>query len=228
MINKEKLSAEELLSNYNEAMDFIKSKFSGERQELLLELFSEDELGERSIYAPASGRPQYHCCFVGGYWVHIMNVCKASIGVKKLYETMANRKADFTDEEMFMSAFCHDLGKLGDKYGTYYEEQKDEWRKNKLDEHYTFNKKVNNFDVPERGLWTLQDKGIKLTQKEWLAIKLSDGMYHEPNQYYLKSYDVNKQLKTALPYIIHTADFISTHAERHEELLTSPEDNVKI
>ena len=45
------------------------------------------------------------------------------------------------------------------------------------------------------------------------GIKLSDGMYDEGNQQYLKTFNPDQALRTNLPYIIHSGDFLACHAE---------------
>ena len=46
-----------------------------------------------------------------------------------------------------------------------------------------------------------------------LAIKLADGLYDDAAKDYFKTYDPEKGLKNNLPYIIHTADLLTCHAE---------------
>ena len=60
------------------------------------------------------------------------------------------------------------------------------------------------------------DNNIKVNLKETLAIKCSDGLYDEANQYYLKVFDAKRSLKNHLPYIIHWADHMATQAEYDE------------
>jgi hypothetical protein len=58
----------------------------------------------------------------------------------------------------------------------------------------------------------LQKYGITITEKEFLAIRLSDGMYDEGAQGYLKNFSPYA-MKTSLPYIIHWADHMASQAE---------------
>ena len=67
--------------------------------------------------------------------------------------------------------------------------------------------------VPDRGLWLLQHYGVKVTDKEYIGIKLTDGLYDEANKSYLMSYNPDWQLRSNLPYILHQADMMATHIE---------------
>ena len=67
--------------------------------------------------------------------------------------------------------------------------------------------------VPDRGLWLLQHYGVKVTDKEYIGIKLTDGLYDEANKSYLMSYNPDWALRSNLPYILHQADMMATHIE---------------
>jgi hypothetical protein len=59
----------------------------------------------------------------------------------------------------------------------------------------------------------LQSEGIEMSEKEYLAIKLHDGLYEEANKSYYISYSEDYALKTSLPYILHQADLIASKSE---------------
>jgi hypothetical protein len=67
--------------------------------------------------------------------------------------------------------------------------------------------------VPDRALMTLQRYGVTLTDNEWIAIKLSDGLYDESNEAYLKSSFIQYPLDTNLPRIVHIADYMASQIE---------------
>jgi len=67
--------------------------------------------------------------------------------------------------------------------------------------------------VPDRGLWLLQHYGVKVTDKEYIGIKLTDGLYDEANKAYLMSYNPDFGLRTNMAYILHQADMMATHIE---------------
>jgi hypothetical protein len=213
MIDKFKLNEEEIQQNYKEFIDFIKESFSGKRKEKLLKMYSENELGIELSTAPASMSEHFHLCYPGGYIQHIMNVVKNSFGQKKLFE-MGGGIVDWTNEEMIFSALHHDLGKLGDptEFGSYYITQTENW-KLKKGENYQMNPKLPYMEVADRAIYLLQKYGIVCTWKEFLSIKLADGIYNEANKKYLIQYNTDLILKTTLPKIIHLADYISCFTE---------------
>ena len=70
--------------------------------------------------------------------------------------------------------------------------------------------------VPDRGLWLLQHFGVKVTDKEYIGIKLTDGLYDEANKSYLMSYNPDFGLRSNMAYILHQADMMATHIEFDE------------
>lgn len=203
---------EQISENYNNFIELIKDLFTGERQEKLLHMYSEDELGLSTATAPASAKEHFHNAYVGGYLDHVMNIYRASKGVKKLWQHMGCT-IDFTDEELYFSVLHHDLGKVGDTSGEYYIAQDSAWHMENRGEMFKFNPDIQFMNVTDRALYLLQLYGIEITQKEFLAIKLSDGIYEEANKKYYISYDPNMVLKTNLPYIVHQSDFIACRSE---------------
>jgi hypothetical protein len=211
MINKPELNEEEIQKNYDEFIKIIEKSFSGERKERLLHMYSNDELGVELAIAPASMMEHWHLAQSGGYLIHIMNVIKNAFGVKKLWKE-AGANIDFTDEEMVFSAMHHDLGKLGDNTGSYYKPQDQAWLQKK-GEIYRMNPDIQYMDVTDRAVYNLQRYGVKYNWKEYVGLKLADGLYNESNEKYLKSFRPELRLKTNLPHIIHMADFLSCRSE---------------
>lgn len=211
IIEKPQLNENEIQQNYDEFIATLKKYFAGERLEKLLFMYSPDELGSELSTAPASMMDHWHLAHPGGYCQHIMNVIKNSFGVKKLWE-YAGAHIDFTDDEMVFAAQAHDLGKLGDETGTYYKNQDQDWLLRK-GEFYKMNPDIQYMEVTDRAVYTLQRYGIKYNYKEYLGMKLADGMYNEAIEKYLKSFRPELRLKTNLPHIIHAADFLSCRSE---------------
>ena len=100
--------------------------------------------------------------------------------------------------------------------GEYYIPQDNDWRRKTLGEVFTHNTDIDNMRVTDRALFILQHFGVKVSLKETLAIKVSDGLYDEANTYYMKVFDASRSLKNHLPYIIHWADHMATQAEYDE------------
>jgi hypothetical protein len=74
-------------------------------------------------------------------------------------------------------------------------------------------------------LWLLQHYSVKVTDKEYIGIKLTDGLYDDANSAYLKSYNPAYNLRSNIAYILHQADMMATHIE-FDEWKRSDEDVV--
>ena len=68
--------------------------------------------------------------------------------------------------------------------------------------------------LTDRTFFTLQDYGIKINENEYFGIKLTDGMYDEDNQKYLKTFNKDNVQKSAIARIMHWADHMSTVIEQ--------------
>jgi len=210
-------TAEEIKANYDKFIAIIKKYFTGERLDKLLFMYSEDELGMNLAMSPASGRLLYHNCYDGGYIDHIFNVCKNALKVKELF-ALQGGKIDFTDEELMFAALHHDLGKLGTKGNIHYVKNTNKWEiENRMD-FYKRNDDIPFMSLTDRTFFTLQHYGISYTENEYFGIKLTDGLYDEDNEKYLKTFNVKNTLRSTIQYILHWADFMSTIIERQEEL----------
>lgn len=203
----------ELKENYEKFIKILNKYFTGERLEKLLHMYSENELGVNLTIAPASGSKNYHNAYVGGYIDHIFNVTKNAIKMKELFIS-AGGTIDFTDEELIFSCLHHDLGKLGIKGEMHYLPNDNDWEINNKGVLFKRNDKIPYMSLNDRTFFTLNHYGIQYNEKEFFAIKLTDGMYDEDNQKYLAGHDIKKQLVYKLQYIMHWADHMSTVIER--------------
>ena len=174
-----------------------------------------DALQSELLTAPASSKVHFHNAFPGGYLDHILNVVEASIKVTKLYKDMGG-VIDYTAEELRFAAIHHDLGKLGEVDSPYYIPETSDWHRN-TGSLYKKNPDLQYFTVTDRALMMLQKYEIPITDKEWLGIKLSDGLYDESNKSYLINYNP-RPMKTILPYIIHWADSIACRVEHDNSI----------
>ena len=210
----QKYSEAELKQNYEKFISLIKKYFTGERLERLLHMYSEKELGINLTISPASGSIYYHNAYIGGYIDHIFNVTKNALRMKKVFED-AGGKIDFTDEELVFSCLHHDLGKLGTAGEIHYLPNESDWEI-KRGHVYKRNENISYMTLTDRTFYTLNHYGVFYNEKEYFAIKLTDGMYDEDNQKYLKGHDIKKQLKYKLQFIMHWADHMSTIIERQD------------
>jgi hypothetical protein len=199
-------SVTDIEQHYATFMEYINADPRAEQLNVMYEVLR-DEL----VSAPASSRSAFHNCFPGGYIDHVLRVTTSALKVTSLYKALGG-VIDFTKQELIFAALHHDLGKLGTEDGPYYVTQDSDWHR-KRGELYKNNDAIQYFRAPERGLVMLQKYGVTVTEKEWLAIKLSDGMYDDSNKAYLMSYSPHA-MKTNLPYIIHWADHMASKVEK--------------
>jgi len=207
------LTEQQLMDNYQKLVNIVEETFDGERKENLLKMYKFFE--DRMIVAPASGKPNYHYCFAGGYVEHVLHIVDTAKKLMKVYESIG-AVIDFTEEELVFCALHHDLGKVGDLDNEYYLVQDDDWRRKKLNEWFTHNPELQYMSVTDRALWLLQHFDVKISQLEYLAIKVSDGMYDDSNKQYLKTFKPENSFHSSLPYLIHWADHMATRAEYTE------------
>lgn len=196
-----------------------------ERMTKLVKLY--EDYGDRLIEAPASGKVHYHNAYAGGYIDHVLHVYDCAIDFAKVLRRKGG-SLDFTKSELTMAAIHHDLWKLGMPGGEpYYVPQDSDWHRKNQNEMFKNNDRLPYMKVTDGAVFILQFRGIELTYKEWLSIKLSDGLYDESNKSYYVNYG-KFPIHTNLPYVIHWADHMATTAERDplkQEWLAEINDN---
>ena len=205
-----KLSAEQIQDNWKKLIDTIEGFISDDRKENLLKMY--EDFQERMMFAPASAKEHYHNAMPGGYVEHILHIIENSLQLKQVWEKNG-ATINFTDEELVFAAMHHDLGKVGDLEHDYYIPQDSDWHRKNQGSIYKHNPELQYMSVPDRGLWLLQHYGIKVTDKEYIGIKLTDGLYDESNKKYLMTYLPEWQLRSNMSYILHQADMMATHIE---------------
>ena len=211
------LSAEQIQMNWVEFISNIDTYISSPRKEQLKSFYEKYE--DRLMMMPASHKKEYHNAFPGGYIDHVNRVVKAALSMSAVWEGFGCDMTTFTQEELVFSAINHDLGKMGDDKHESYLPQTDKWRKDKLGEDYMHNKEIAFSSVPDRGLFLLQDNGVKYTFNEMVAIQTHDGLYDPANDKYLKSYMPETKPRTSLPFILHQADMLAARVEFEKEWL---------
>lgn len=191
------LTPEDIAANFDKYRSFMEKL--GDRSEAALALV--DHLGERLALCPASSRKEYHNAFPGGLVEHSLRVLTNALKLCKTFGW------DLPKESLIIGALLHDIGKVGDHEQDYYIPQDSDWHRDKLGEMYKHNKSMQYMTVPDRGVWLCQHFGLKLTQAEFLAIKLNDGQFDETNAPY-------KMKEPRLADAVHIADVISTKQEK--------------
>ena len=207
------LTADQVQKNWETLIKLIDEHISDDRKEKLLKMY--EDFKERMMFAPASAKEHFHNAFPGGYVEHVLHIIDFSLQLKKVWESNG-AEINFTDEELVFAAMHHDLGKVGDLEYDYYIPQDSEWHRKNRGEIYTHNPALQYMKVPDRGLWLLQHYGVKVSDKEYIGIKLTDGLYDDSNSAYLKSFNPDWQLRSNISYILHQADMMATHIEYDE------------
>ena len=212
-----KLTAEQIQANWIEFNSNIEQHITGDRKQQLLDFYKKYE--DRIILMPAAHKKEYHSAFPGGYVDHVNRVVKAALSMSNVWEGFGCDMSTFTQEELVFSAINHDLGKMGDSNYDAYIPQTDNWRREKLGEEYMFHKKLAFAAVPDRGLFLLQEHGIKYSFNEMIAIQTHDGLYDSANEKYLKGFMPEQKPRTSLPFILHQADMMAARIEFEIEWL---------
>ena len=203
------LSAEKIQKNYEKHLKIVETYIT-ERKESVLAMIKHME--ETYVMAPASSKTWYHSAFPGGYVDHVNRVVEYAVKQMRLYKEMGGT-VDFTEEELVFAALFHDLGKMGDGDRPNYIPQTDKWRQDKLSEMYTYNPELDFMLIPDRSLFILQKFGIPVSQKEWLGIRLHDGVFDKANEAYFFSNMESSRQKTNIVSVLHTADFLASKVE---------------
>ena len=205
-----KLTAEQIQINWNTLIEIIDSHIGDDRRDDLLKMY--DDFQDRMMFAPASAKGHFHNAMPGGYVEHVLHIISHSLELKQVWEKNG-AMINFTDEELVFAAMHHDLGKVGDLEHDYYIPQDSDWHRKNRDEIYKHNPALQYMKVPDRGLWLLQHYSVKVTDKEYIGIKLTDGLYDDANAAYLKGYNPDYNLRSNMAYILHQADMMATHIE---------------
>jgi hypothetical protein len=210
------LTAEQIQSNWDKFIGYINTYITDPRREKLIAFYTKHE--DEVAMMPASHKKAYHNAFPGGYVDHVNRVIEAALEFNKTW-LMFGAEENYTVEELVFSALNHDLGKMGEEDNYAHLPSTDEWRKKNLGEMYKFNDALAYMSVPERSIKLLVDNDIKLTQNEWLSIRLHDGLYDPANEPYLKNYMPELKPRTSLVFIIHQADLMASRIEFEKEWL---------
>ena len=207
-----KLTDEQITDNWQKLLDIVETSFTGERKENLLAMY--EFFQDRMLIAPASGLEHYHNCFEGGYVDHVIRVVECAKKLDAAWNSMGAQAEAYTQEELIFAALHHDLGKVGDRENPYYVPNPSEWHRKNQGLIYKHNPKLEFMTVTDRALYILQHFGVKLTNNEYIGLRLTDGMYEEANKSYYIAYQPERQLRTNIAYILHQADMMATHIEK--------------
>lgn len=206
------LSENEIQENWDTFIGIVDSLATGEedcRWTKLKNFYMEHET--RFALMPASSKTHFHSAFPGGHVAHTLRVHKTCFKLAALWEKMG-AKIDFSEDELSFVAINHDLGKFGTADAEYYIDQDSNWHRDR-GEVYKNNPLVPFMKDSDRSIFLLQELGVKMSEAEYLAIKLQAGLYEEANKSYFISYAPEFKLRSNLPYILHQADAMSARIE---------------
>jgi len=208
-----KLSAEQIVQNWERLLEVIKTEFSGERQTKLLSMYT--DLEDRMSTQPASSIDHYHNAFDGGYVDHVLRVIDCAHEVYDLWTRMGADMSGYTKEELIFVALNHDIGKMGfpGEGNETYIPNDSEWHRKNMGRMYKVNPNNQFTLVNDLSIWLLQHYGISITWNEMLGIKLTDGLYDESNKPYFMSRTADAKLKTNLGFVMHQADCMAARIE---------------
>jgi len=205
-----KLTAEQMIGNVNKFYEYIDKYITGTRKDQLKQFYNSIE--QTLTDSPASTKESHHNCFPGGYLDHVLRVIELAIVIDRVWDKFGQSK-NFTIEELVFSCINHDLGKLGTNQQPFYIPNDSDWHVKNHGAHYKINNKLVHMRVADRSLYYLQQAGISVTENEFLAIKLHDGLYEEGNKPYYITFSEDVAIKSNLPYIIHQADLAASRIE---------------
>jgi len=194
---------ETLLSTINEHI-------TGKRKQALIDLY--EKLSERVLTAPASSHSGRHNFFPGGYIDHVNRVVKVALKLYDTWKELGSNTSNFTKEELVFAAINHDLGKIGSMTDEYYIPNDSKWHVER-GQIYKINPVLQFMKVPDRSVFLLHQNNIAVSENEYLAIKLHDGLYSKGNESYLMAGQPEFSLKTDLPILLHHADHLATLIE---------------
>jgi hypothetical protein len=211
---KIKLTPEQMLSNVTKFNEYIDKYITGQRKKQLLSLYKEIE--QTLIESPASTKEAHHNCFPGGYIDHVLRVTEMALVIDRVWDKFEQKK-NYTLEELVFSCLNHDLGKLGTNEEPFYIPNDSDWHVKNQGAHYKINNKMIHMRVADRSLFYLQKANIQVSENEFLAIKLHDGLYEEGNKPYYVTFSEDTAIKSNLPYIIHQADLAASRIENQSK-----------
>lgn len=204
-----KFSEEQLLENLDKFYQTISKFVISDRKDALLDMYK--DLEGNLVVSPASTKVNYHNAFIGGFIDHTLRVVEFSLVLDKVWDRFGQVK-DYSQEELVFSAVNHDLGKLGYKDVPHYLPNDSDWHV-KQGFYFKYNTELSHMRVSDRSLFMLQKYGIPVSENEFLAIKLHDGLYEEANKaYYMSNSDHG--IKSNLPFVVHQADLMATRIEQ--------------
>lgn len=204
------ISPEQMAENLAKFYSIIDKYISGDRKDKLLDMYKDIE--ETLVTSPASTKISHHNAFAGGYLDHVIRVTEAALVFEKVWDKFGQNKS-YTTEELAFSAINHDLGKLGTNEQPVYIPNQSQWHRENQGLMFNYNPAITHMRIAERSLFVLQSYSIPVSENEYLAIRLHDGLYEEANKQYYITYNKDTELRSNIAYILHQADLMASKIE---------------
>lgn len=204
------LSPEQMMENLNKFYSLINKYITGDRKDKLIDMYK--SLEETLVTSPASTKISHHNAFAGGYLDHVLRVVEGALVFEKVWDKFGQNK-NYTTEELAFAAINHDLGKLGSNEEPVYIPNQSQWHRENQGLMFNYNPAVVHMRIADRSLFVLQSYGISVSENEYLAIKLHDGLYEEANKPYYITYNKDTELRSNIAYILHQADLMASKIE---------------
>jgi hypothetical protein len=215
---------------WEELMGYIETYVDSDRKDALKSMY--ENLSDKICTAPASGNSNYHNCFPGGYIDHVNRVVRCAFTLHAIWTEAGAIVGDYSRNELVFAAINHDLGKVGTDTEDYYIPNDSKWHVER-GQIYKINTNLTFMKVPDRSLFMLQRYNIPVSETEYLAIKLHDGMYAKGNESYLMT-NSEMSLKNNMPILLHHADHMASQIEdanKHkgtiENVVVEPQNRIK-
>jgi len=206
------LDETKIQDNYTKFRKLINQTFNGDRLDALNKMY--DVLEDKIILTPASSIAHFHNAFAGGYIDHVLRVTRNAVRMFDLYLEAGMDTSDYDRETVIFVAIHHDLGKVGDGETNWYIPNDSQWHIENQGKIYNTNADMHWMNTNDRTNYLLQHFGIKLSEVEYLSIRLTDGLYDKGNKPYLCATAEGNALKTNLPLLMQSADLMSARYER--------------
>jgi len=210
------LDETQIAENYEKFRKLINQTFTGERLDSLNKMYN--HLENRILLTPASSTAHFHNAFAGGYIDHILRVTRNAVKVFDMYGDIGLGIGDYDKETVIFTALHHDLGKVGNADESWYIANDSQWHIENQGKIYKTNPTMHWMNLNDRTFWLLNHFGIKISEIEYLGIKLTDGLYDESNKEYYIAYNSDNSLKTSLPFVMHQADIMAARFENERWL----------
>lgn len=210
------LNETQIATNYEKFRELINDTFTGERLVALNKMY--DDLEDRIILTPASTFVHFHNAFAGGYIDHILRVARNALKLYDLYKEVGISCSDYDKESLIFTAIHHDLGKVGNVSDNLYVDNDSQWHVQNQGKIYKLNGNIHHMNTADRTFYLLNYYGVKLSEVEWIGIKLTDGLFDDANREYYIQFAQEKSLKTSLPYLMHQADLMAMRFENERWL----------